>query len=338
MDVKLFSCDVSKITPDIQSKIAELFQKHTTDEEQQTIFNILLVFTCVRRAYLADTMSKPEKKLIQTTLKILNASKQKPKLKLRNIKGLNIVYVDEQMDSIKDFDDEQLGRVLGFHCVGHEYGNEDLHRLGLYIVVTTKETKEKKFHTYAEVCVVDEKHAQQQYKDIEKFMKHKTDQYQVVADRFGFDVQYEIEDIPGNQERVKRLRNNQYIETHIDQYLNDIFNHFGGVSRLLDMDYKTIVETGLLELLKFEHWTSTGLGLYEELFEFDDLTEDERSKLTYEQRMAMMAAPEKLLKDFEFDLMTQKDLLKLPYKKWLTSPILKHLVRIKYPDLIPLFI
>lgn len=51
-----------------------------------------------------------------------------------------------------------------------------------------------------------------------------------------------------------------------------------------------------------------------------------------------MAAPEKLLKDFEFDLMTQKNLLKLPYKKWLNSPILKQLVRTKYPQLVPLFI
>lgn len=338
MDVK---CDVQKITLDLQLKLTELFRTH---EDWDDIFNVLLVFTCVRRAYFADQMTKEQKKLIKSVIKICNSSKLKPKLKLRNIKGLNIVYLDPEIDKLKEIDvDAQLGGLLGFHCIGHDYNNIELHRLGLRINVENKNRMTmpaRTFNPYAEFCVVDEKNAKKQREEVEQFIKFKSAQYQKVADLFGFTVTYEIQNVAGKWERVQNLKNNNYIKDHFDEYYNDLANYFTPNTRFadLDMNYDAIVETGLLELFKFEHMTSTGLELYEELREFMQMSEEEQRKLTKEQRQALAEGPDKLLRDFEFDLMTQKDLLKLPYKKWLDSPILKDLVRVKYPELVPLFV
>lgn len=325
-------CDVLKITPLIQHEIENIFRTNT---EWDDIFNVLLVYTCVRRAYYADQMTKQQKKLIKSVIKILNRSKLKPKLKYRNVKGRNIVYLDPELDKMKELNDLDLARLLGFHCIGHDYGNQDLHRLGLMIWI---EGNKKRFSPYAEVCVVDEKNAIKQYKAIEQFMINKTAQYGKVADLFGFTASYQIQDVPGKLERANNLKNNEYIEKHFDQYYDDIWNNFTKTTRFSDMDNNAIVKMGLLELFKFEHWTSTGLELYEELFEFGTLSDEEHMQLTQEQKESLVEGPEKLLRDFEFDLMAQPELLKLKYDKWLDSPIFKQLVKIKYPELVPLFV
>jgi hypothetical protein len=317
-------CDILKITPRIQEQIAHLFR---TSQEWDDIFNILLVYVCVRRAYYAEHFDKVHKKLIKSVIKILNSSKLKPRMKIRNIEGQHIVYLDPDIDKIKSLEyHEDLGEILGFHCVGHDFGNAELHRLGLRISI---ERKDSKARVYAEYCVVDEKNAKKQYAAIEQFMQKKAEQYQKVGSLFGFTVSYQIRDEPGERDRIANLDDNRYLKKNFSDYANDVWNVFAS-TRFIDMDYDDVKKAGLLELFKFEHWTSTELKLYDELF-------PDRAGKTTEQLEILVRPIDEVFANFELDLMNQPELLKLPYKKWLDSPIFKQLVQIKYPKYVPLF-
>ncbi len=188
-------CSPERITPYLRRKLQSMLHKSEKNKGKWNfIFNTILVFTCVRRAYLnLAPIQTNNLKLIE----MLNATGIVPPLKLKRINpSETLLYSDPSIDEIKEWSDKQIGQVLGFYCAGNmmEYANPRLHRLQLNLLVFRNKFE---IRPYAEACVMNTQNPNQR-DELTDFLFHRANDYNRIAFLFGYFTTYKITYVPPN--------------------------------------------------------------------------------------------------------------------------------------------
>jgi len=141
--------------------------------------------------------------------------------------------------STKKIDDEQIGKYVGFQCIGHDFGNFKVDRIGINI-------SEKKTNTsfYDEVCEIKKSNINKLTENASKF----NIKINNCLNKFGYNTIAKVKIWPGTLTRYSMLKNKNYdyIKKNMDEYINDFENNY--ISKLFN---KSITFKNLKNINKY---------------------------------------------------------------------------------------
>jgi hypothetical protein len=121
-------------------------------------------------------------------------------------------------------DDSEMGKVLGFFCATHDYGNFMKDRIGLEIWIDVGGVEE--YQVYAEVCEKELLNLRQ----VKEFLRNKVRLYNRVMKDLGFDIKFQgkIKLVTGILSLIEKVKEKdiEYISKNFSEY-NNYFYNFG---------------------------------------------------------------------------------------------------------------
>jgi hypothetical protein len=192
----------------------------------QIILNILLVSQDVRRATLIEwnNFTKEEREIYETLgnqfISDLGLSTFPDPLSDHRI----FVVKDKNIKLPKT--DQDIANLLEFVCEGHDYENQDKHRISGHIIETNTNAM-----IYAEVC----EQSKMSKDKLEKYLRKKASQFNDAMERLGlkYTFDYFIDEIIPRKELLQNFTDQEYVSNHLNAYIQLLYNEFYDKTRFV---------------------------------------------------------------------------------------------------------
>lgn len=211
------------------------------------IINILLVKKRARTAMLIEPMNFKEKERFTNLFDLFQLVRDfglKITLENKNLCRFLVGREKTLVSYAKNPSDQKLGKLLGFFCYKHDYSNENKKRMSAEIKVGPSQLM-------VEVCEM-----KKLMKNMKKFQEHYQDLLQKIG-RVLIPRDYHIPtlvftEINEQNERIRAIerRDQVYIRENMDEYINDLYNHWAPDS-ILEKMLPDLVEEKRFPLLNF---------------------------------------------------------------------------------------
>ena len=196
----------------------------------QMVLNIILVKLGARQATLIEINnleSLGETKNIYE--KILNVIIKKMNMvKTRDIVSYRYFVTNKKIKGPTT--DEEIGKLLGFECVGHDYHLQDVPRVSFSIY--EQNTDE---NIYTEVCEKDK------IEDLDEMIRKQEAKVklwnEIISGVIPYEFQLEIKELLPSRDLYNNYENKHYVIENIAEYLNLIYNDFYNESQFLNKDF-----------------------------------------------------------------------------------------------------
>ncbi len=303
------------IKTDIYRTFQNLLDTRSYKNYKEAIFNILLVCTGIRSAFLFEESNfqrfdkNPIKKLykivkyvnentsihIKTTednsqfkrifvylcessRKEVNKGLNKEVNKGLN-KGLNkVIYpVDLSiMDNENSVnDDDEIALFLGFQCAGHDYSNIEIDRIALNFDIYKGK---ETISLMAEVCEAEKINII----DLEKYANDLVDKINTIVEEFGYFCDYNLKYWYSTITKIEKLREKDlvFIKDRLNEYLNDLGNFYISDTVLLEKSITYQKFVNIEETMKNKKEYENLLYLYEMMMDgkFDEYYENIKNR------------------------------------------------------------
>ena len=197
----------------------------------QMVLNIILVKLGARQATLIEinnleSLDKMKKNIYKKILNVI-------------IKKMNMVKTTDHVSyryfvtnkKIKEpTTDEEIGKLLGFECVGHDYYLQDVPRIAYSIY--EQNTGE---NIYAEVCEIDK------ITDFDEMIRKQEEKVklwnEVVSGVIPYEFQLEIKELLPSSDLYNNYTNKHYVIENIERYHDLNKYEFYDTSLFLNEDY-----------------------------------------------------------------------------------------------------
>ena len=271
------------INTDIYNTFIHILDTSTYKNYKEVIFNILLVCTGIRPAFLFEESNfqrfekNPSKKLYKI-VDYINENTSifiKTKADKSTFKRI-FVYLDESsrqkvnkkiypvdltiIDNKKSInDDDEIALFLGFQCRGHDYSNNEIDRIGINIFVYDE--TDRKFELIAEFCEAEKINLT----EIKKYANNLVNKINKVTKEFGYTCECNLNYSYSSITKLQKLKEKDlvFIKTHLDDYINDLLNNYISDEKLLEksITYKKFIN--IEETIKDKKDYEKLLSLYE---------------------------------------------------------------------------
>lgn len=268
--------------------IKELIKEYKSTIYWTALVNVILVFYDARDSFLYESTNfKNDTEFIFLLVKKFNKHSGNLKITSDQFKYPRFFvykknsWVDK--DIIKNPDnlvnDVSIAKYLGFICKGHDFGNFYVPRIYLSYYLNDGN------NIISEVCEINKIPKKQ----IEKTANETSKRFNDVLNQYGLNVTFSINIDDGLNLRMEKLLQNdqKYILENIDEYDNDLFNHYLGDSfeKSLTFKYlinsKTNIDEKLLKVLNIIYKYIKD-GLFDTVFETFSVEDAENKILEFD--------------------------------------------------------
>lgn len=192
----------------------------------QYILNIFLVFANVRTGTLIeynnlhkDKERQEAQKKVNDFIDFLNKNSHDKLLLVQCPTSLDYQIMIMKNDFEFYIEDENIGKILNFMCIGHDYENNEIDRLSINI----KEIKTN-CHIYAESCEfskIDIEKINDIFTERIKEWNNAISEYNLPY-KFEFYIKKDISQLT----RLNNIDDKSFVEINRDDYKEDLYNYF----------------------------------------------------------------------------------------------------------------
>jgi hypothetical protein len=218
-----------KITYDgnekFKNELITILKSHEKDSDLfQYILNIFLVFADVRDGTLIEYNNlKNDKKrieaktIINNFVEFLNTNSKDKLVQCHTSLDYRIMITKNQSKLFNK--DENIGEILNFICIGHDYGNDKVDRLSIHI-----KEKTTNCDIYSESC----EFSKIDIKNITEIFTERIKKWNIATAKYNLPYEFEFytKDNISQITRLRNIDNKSYIEKNKNDYINDLYNYF----------------------------------------------------------------------------------------------------------------
>ena len=244
----------------------------------QYILNIFLVFANVRTGTLIEYNNlnnekkrKEAQKKVNNFVDFLNKNSEDKLVQCHTSLDYRIMIMKNQLELY--IEDENIGKILNFICIGHDYANNRIDRLSIHIKETTTNCD-----IYAESCEFSKINIE----NIKDIFTKRIKEWNIATSKYNLPYKFEFY-TEENISQITRLHNIDdisFVEKNENDYINDLYNYFH--SHFLeyeDTDYSFSKYIKKYSLFKLIYIITTEYDIFSSIYEGKNLDEIEEIAL-----------------------------------------------------------